>query len=125
MSFAKNMKTLLLITLLLANSSCNMMTKIPNVRFYSVIPFQDCPELVYIESLTKKGGRINCEDSKKIIPTLLSVDPTGKEQIFQQWSEACRYANKDGKKKCNVELESIRKHVETIDSIARKLIPKP
>lgn len=98
-------------------------TKIPNIRFYSIIPFQDCPELAYVESLTKKSGLINCEDSKKIIPFLISIDPTGKKEIFGQWSEACRWANHKNEKKCNVELESVRKHIQALDDIAGKLFP--
>lgn len=118
MQYASNTKKLLLITLLLAISGCKT-ANIPNVRFYAVIPFQDCPELAYVESLTKKTGLLNCEESKKIIPFLIAIDPTGKKQIFGQWSEACRWAQE--KKKCNVELESTKKHIQALDDIAGKI----
>lgn len=113
MRSAKNTLMLLLSTLLMA-TGCQT-TNIPNVKFYAVIPFKDCPELAYVESLTKKTGLIGCEESKKIIPFLIGIDPEGKKQVFGQWSEACRWA---GQKKCNVQLDSVRKTVETLDGVA-------
>ena len=50
---------------------------------------------------------------------MIMVDPEGKKQIFNQWSEACRFA---GKKKCNVHLNSVRDVVETLDKIAEQVI---
>lgn len=100
--------------MLLIATACQT-TKIPNVTFYAEIPFVDCPEGVYIESLTKKSGFISCEDWKKKRPFMIMVDPEGKKQIFSQWSEACRWA---GGKKCNVQLNSVKETVEKIDSIA-------
>lgn len=94
-------------------------TKIPNVRFYAEIPFQDCAEGVYVESLTKKSGLISCQDWAQIRPFMVMLDPEGKKQVFGQWSEACRWA---GSKKCNVELDSVKETVEKLDGIAEKVI---
>lgn len=94
-------------------------TKIPNVRFYAEIPFLDCPEGAYVESLTKKTGIIPCEEWAQMRPFMLFIDPEGKKQIFAQWSEACRWAGEN----CNVQLDSVKKTVELLDSIAEKLIP--
>lgn len=103
--------------MLLMATGCQT-TRIPNVRFYSIIPFQDCPELAYVESLSKKTGLIGCEESKKIIPFLISIDPEGKKQIFGQWSEACRWA---GQNKCNVQLDSVKSAVEALDGVAGQI----
>lgn len=92
---------------------------IPNVVFYAEIPFQDCPEGVFVESITKKSGFISCEEWKKKRPLMIMIDPEGKKQIFGQWSEACRWA---GKEKCNVQLKSVREVVEKIDSIAGSIL---
>lgn len=94
-------------------------TNIPNVKFYAEIPFKDCPEGVYIESLTKKSGMISCQEWAEIRPYMIMIDPEGKKQVFGQWAEACRWA---GQKKCNVELDSVKKTVETLDSIASKVM---
>ena len=59
-------------------------TDIPNVRFYAEIPFTDCPEGVYVESLTKKSGFINCKDWAKKRPYMIMVDPEGKKEILRQ-----------------------------------------
>jgi hypothetical protein len=45
---------------------------------------------------------------------MIMVDPEGKQAIFNQWSEACRWAG-DG---CNVQLNSVKKTIQTIDEIA-------
>lgn len=94
-------------------------TDIPNVTFYAEIPFQDCPEAAFIESVTKKTGIISCEEWKLKRPFMLMVDPEGKKQIFGQWSRACRWA---GDKKCNVQLNSVKKTVEALDSIAGNIM---
>lgn len=120
MRFEKNIWMLLAPMLLSVTISCQT-TKIPNVRFYAEIPFQDCPEAVYIDSLTKERGIIGCEQWKAQRPLMIMVDPIGKKAIFQQWSEACRWADES----CNVELDSVKKTVEALDSIAGKLIPLP
>lgn len=96
-------------------------TKLPNVVFYAEIPFLDCPEGVYVESLTKKRGIIPCEQWALQRPLMIMIDPIGKRQIFEQWSEACRWAGED----CNVQLDSVKKTIQTLDSIAEKLIPLP
>lgn len=78
--------------------------------------------MAYVESLSKKSGLIGCEESKKIIPFLISVDPEGKKQIFGQWSEACRWAGQD---KCNVQLDSVKTTVETLDRVAGSIFKIP
>lgn len=103
--------------MLLMATACQS-TKIPNVRFYAEIPFLDCPEGVYVESLTKKQGWISCEEWKLKRPFMVMLDPEGKKQIFNQWSEACRYAEGN----CNVQLDSVRKTIETLDGIAEKVL---
>ena len=118
MKFDSNICVLLLSTLLTA-TACQT-TKIPNVKFYAEIPFKDCPEGVYVESLTKKTGMVKCEDWAKIKPFMIMIDPDGKKEIFGQWSQACRWA---GQKKCNVQLDSVKKTVEALDAVAGKVIP--
>lgn len=103
--------------MLLMATACQT-TQIPNVTFYAEIPFIDCPEAVYIESLTKKSGFVKCEEWKKIRPLMIMVGPEGKKQIFGQWSEACRWAKGD----CNVQLDSVRTTVEKLDSIAGTIL---
>lgn len=104
--------------MLLLATGCQT-TQVPNVKFYSEIPFQDCPEAVYVESLTKKTGLVSCEDWKKLRPFMIMVDPEGKKQIFNQWSDACRWA---GDQNCNVQLDSVKKVVETLDQVASKVL---
>lgn len=81
--------------------------KIPNVRFYAEIPFIDCPEGVFVESLTHNVGTLDCKAWGEIRPFMVMIDPEGKKEIFSQWSEACRWADKD---KCNVQLNSVKKN---------------
>ena len=94
---------------------------VSNVRFYAEIPFQDCPEAVYIDSLTREAGIIDCARWKGMRPYMIMVDPKGKEAIFNDWSKACRMAGE----KCNLQLDSVKKTVEALDSIAGKLVPLP
>lgn len=95
-------------------------TTIPNVKFFSEIPFQDCPEGVYVETLTKKTGLVSCAEWKKKRPFMIMIDPDGKKEIFNQWYEACRWAEfKDGS--CNVKLESVKSTVERLDKLAEKI----
>lgn len=94
-------------------------TKIPNVKFYAEIPFQDCPEGVYVEALTKKTGTVSCQEWAKIKPFMIMIDPQGKKEIFGQWSEACRWA---GGKKCNVQLDSVKDTVDQLDAVAGKIL---
>jgi hypothetical protein len=102
--------------MLLMVTACQ--TKIPNVRFYAEIPFSDCPEGVYVDSLTKESGLIRCEQWAEMRPFMVMLDPEGKKQVFNQWSEACRYAGE----KCNVQLTSVKKTVETLDGIAGRIL---
>lgn len=106
--------------MLLLSTACQT-TKIPNARFYAEIPFLDCPEGAYVETLTRKTGIVPCEEWKRIRPYMVMIDPEGKKMIFNQWYEACRYAGD----KCNVQLESVRKTIELLDALAEKLIPLP
>jgi hypothetical protein len=94
-------------------------TKIPNVKFYSEIPFQDCPEGAYVESLTGNTGIVKCEEWKQKRPFMIMIDPQGKADIFKQWFEACRQA-KSGK--CNAQLDSIKTVIEQLDEIARRVL---
>lgn len=116
MRSAKNIWKLWLATLLMV-TACQS-TQIPNVTFYAEIPFKDCPEGVFVESLTKKTGMISCADWAKKRPLMIMVDPDGKKKIFGQWSEACRYAGGD----CNVQLDSVRTTVEALDKIAERVL---
>lgn len=79
----------------------------------------DCPEAVYVESLTKKTGLISCEDWKAQRPFMIMIDPPGKKEIFSEWSHACRWA---GGEKCNVQLNSVKETVERLDSIAGAIV---
>lgn len=106
--------------MLLMATGCQT-TKIPNTRFYAEIPFIDCPEGAYVESLTKKAGIIPCKEWIQLRPYMIMIDPEGKKQIFNQWSEACRWAGDS----CNVQLDSVKKTIEYIDALAGKLIPLP
>jgi hypothetical protein len=92
-------------------------TNIPNVKFYAEIPFVDCPEGVYVESVTKKRGVIGCEEWKKKRPLMLMIDPDGKKEIFAQWAEACRWAGYNDQQ-CNVKLKSTRDTVLGLDKLA-------
>lgn len=92
--------------------------QIPNVRFYAEIPFTDCPEGVFVETVTRKRGIISCEDWKKKRPFMIMLDPEGKKEVFMGWLEACRWAKGD----CNVKLNSVRETVEKLDSIAGELL---
>lgn len=94
-------------------------TKIPNVRFYAEIPFKDCPEGVYVETLTRNKGLIKCDEWAKMRPYMVMVDPEGKKAIFGQWSEACRWADKGD---CNVQLDSVKTVVEALDRIAGSIL---
>jgi hypothetical protein len=114
LQFVKSTKTLLLSMLLMA-TACQTATKIPNVRFYAEIPFRDCPEGVFVDSLTKESGLISCDDWAKIRPLMIMIDPVGKKQIFGQWAETCRWA---GQENCNVQLGSVKEVVEALDQIA-------
>lgn len=118
MQYVKNISMLLVSTLLI--SSCQT-TKIPNVRFYAEIPFQDCPEGAYVDSLTGDKGIIGCENWALIRPYMIMIDPEGKKAIFGQWSEACRWAQED----CNLQLKSVKSTVEALDAIAKKFVPLP
>ena len=92
--------------------------KIPNVRFYAEIPFQDCPEGVYVETISKVRGIIPCAEWSKKRPFMVMIDPDGKKEIFTQWSKACRFSGSD----CNVELKSVRDTVENLDRIAETIL---
>lgn len=96
-------------------------TNIPNTKFYAEIPFVDCPEGVYIETLTKKRGVIPCEEWKKMRPFMLMIDPEGKKEIFAQWGEACRWAGYN-EQTCNVKMKSIRGTVEGLDKLAGSIL---
>lgn len=109
---------MLLVTSLLLATACQT-TNIPNVRFYAEIPFIDCPEGAYIDSLTHQTGIINCKEWKEMRPFMLMIDPTGKKQIMGQWSEACRWAN-DGD--CNVKLDSVGSTIRLLDEIAGAIL---
>lgn len=113
MRFVNNIWMLLATSLLLA-TACQT-TQIPNVRFYAEIPFIDCPEGAYVDSLTHKTGIIGCVKWKEMRPYMLMIDPTGKKQIMSQWSEACRWAP-DGK--CNASLDSVGDTIKLLDDIA-------
>lgn len=117
MKSVSSILTLCLSTLLMA-TACQT-ANIPNVRFYAEIPFTDCPEGVYVESLTKKTGIIKCEDWAKQRPFMVMLDPEGKKQVFGQWAEACRWA---GQKKCNVQLNSVKDTVEALDKLAETIL---
>lgn len=93
-------------------------TEIPNVRFYAEIPFQDCPEGVWVESVTRKSGLISCADWEKQRPFMIMIDPEGKREVFRQWSKACRYAGK----KCNVELDTVKDTIDQLDGIAERIL---
>jgi len=114
-----NILLLLGSTLLLVNCQT---TTIPNVKFYVEIPFQDCPEGAYVESLTKKTGIVSCEEWKKKRPFMLMIDPDGKKEIFNQWAEACRWTEYENGN-CNVKLQSVKSTIERLDNIARDLVP--
>lgn len=105
--------------MLLLVTACQS-TKIPNIRFYQEIPFIDCSEAVFVESLTHQVGSIRCEEWKKIKPFLISIDPTGKKEIFKQWSEACRWAQ--DKSACNVQLDSVKDAVDAMDKVAETIL---
>lgn len=109
----------LLASTLLWLTACQT-TKIPNVKFYAEIPFVDCPEGVYVESVTGKTGLVRCEEWKKIRPLMIMVDPQGKKDIFAGWTEGCRWAGK----KCEVQLKSTKTVVDKVDAITSKILKK-
>lgn len=109
------------ITLALAITVACRSTNIPNIKFYAEIPFVDCPEAVYVESLTKKRGVIGCEDWKKMRPFMIMVDPEGKKDIFMQWAEACRYATLN-QEECNAKQKSVKEIIDIIDGITEKVM---
>ena len=65
---------------------------------------------------------ISCQAWALKRPFMVMVDPEGKKEIFNQWSKACRWA---GKKKCNVQLDSVKDTVERLDKIAETVLKKP
>lgn len=96
---------------------------IPNVKFYAEIPFVDCPEGVYVETLTHKRGLVKCEEWKKIRPLMIMLDPEGKKQVFTGWTEGCRWAGKNSGK-CNVQLKTVKTTIDKIDAITSQIIKK-
>lgn len=86
---------------------------IPNLRWYREIPFVDCPEAVYIESVTRKTGILRCEEYAKVRPFMLMLDPDGVREIKLNWKKQCR---NDGDS-CNVQLESFSEGIEALDQI--------
>lgn len=96
-------------------------TNIPDVKFYAEIPFQDCPEAVYVTSVTKKRGIVSCEQWKEMRPYMLMIDPEGKKDIFMQWAEACRWAGVN-QQQCNVKLKSTREVIEAVDKVTEKFM---
>jgi hypothetical protein len=98
------------------------MTKIPNPKFYAEIPFVDCPEAVWVEVLTHKSGFVTCEDWKTMRPLMIMIDPEGKKEIFEGWTQACRYAGGKNKAKCNLQMKSVRDTIEKIDQIAGQVL---
>lgn len=106
-----------MITLLLATGCANKY-KIPNVKFYAEIPFVDCPEGVYVELVTGKSGLIKCEEWKKMRPLMIMLDPEGKKEAFNGWTEGCRYAGK----RCEQDLKSVKDTIDKIDAITSKII---
>jgi len=115
--YVKN--TLLLWTLILV--SCSSGTKIPDTKFYAEIPFKDCPEAVYISLVSRQKGLVKCEDWKKMRPFMVMIDPEGKKDIFNQWSEACRWSTYKGDQ-CNVSLKSVQEVIMALDKIAGKVL---
>lgn len=104
-------------------------TKIPNVRVYKPIPFKcatangvvyECPEAVFVDSLTHKEGWLNTKQTAEKIPYWIALDPEGWTSIKNQWYEACRYArDKNG---CTAQVESVDKLIRLLDDIARQMI---
>lgn len=94
--------------------------KIPNIKLYAEIPFVDCPEGVYVESVTGKKGLIKCEEWKAIRPTLIAIDPEGKKEVFNAWTEGCRWAGKN----CNVQLKTVKTVIDKVDAITSKIIKR-
>lgn len=91
---------------------------IPNVKFYREIPFQDCPEAVYVESVTRKTGLVSCEDYKKLRPFMLMIDPDGVRDIKLDWKKNCRVSGDS----CNVPLESVDGALDALDGLAGSII---
>lgn len=94
--------------------------KIPNIKFYAEIPFLDCPEGVYVESVTGNRGMIRCEEWKKLRPLMIMIDPEGKKEVFNGWTEGCRW----GGKKCNVQLKTVKTTVDKLDALTAKYLKK-
>ena len=104
--------------LLIITSAFSCAHIVPNVRFYAEIPFKDCPEGVFVESVTKKTGFVSCEKWTEIRPFMVMVDPEGKKEIFNFWSEGCRNAGE----KCIMQMQSVRSVLDTIDRITEAVV---
>mgnify|MGYP000995065653 CR=1 FL=1 len=99
-------------------TGCANKYKIPNVKFYAEIPFVDCPEGVYVELVTGKNGIISCEQWKIMRPTMIMLDPEGKMEAFNGWTEGCRYAGKN----CVVDMKSVKQTIDKVDGITSKIL---
>lgn len=109
-----------MITLLLLTGCANKY-KIPNVKFYTEIPYVDCPKGAYVELVSGKSGIIQCEEWKKIRPLMIMLDPEGKKEAFNGWTEGCRYAGD----KCAQDLKSVKDTLDKVDALTSKIIQKP
>lgn len=90
----------------------------PNIRFYAEIPFRDCAEGVYVESVSRLKGFIPCKEWTRKRPFMIMIDPDGKKEIFKQWNKACRYAGED----CEIQLKSVMEMAEKLDKIAETIL---
>jgi hypothetical protein len=106
------LKFLILILL----SSCAH--QVPVVKFYAEIPFPDCPEAVWKETVTNKSGLIKCEEWKKLRPYMVMIDPDGKKEMFNAWSKVCRNAGD----KCNMQMNSVREILEQLDRVVEGVV---
>jgi len=71
-----------------------------------------------VESLTGRRGLVECKRWQEMRPVMIMIDPSGKRQIFEAWSEACRIAGD----KCNLQLWSTSSVVDKLDRLAKEIL---
>jgi hypothetical protein len=117
LKLGKSIWTPFLATLILVISGCQTVP-VPQIKIYTEIPFLDCPEGVWVETVTQKTGTVNCKDWTKMKPFMIMLDTEGKKVVFEKWEETCRF----NPNSCNVTLSSVKSTVEALDKIAGSIL---
>lgn len=104
----------------MALSSCASTGPVTPGEICAEIPFIDGPEGACTHTVTHKSTLVNAQDWKLRRPFMLMIDARYWTEIKKDWLKACRIAGPD----CNVQVESIDRVIQLLDSAAKKLLPK-